>query len=360
MSRKIPQLKRIQRLKSWCGKLNWLAGRPQNIRVVAVSPGAVETEMCAWLSTEMLVMTFWERLAGAFPEGLLYDVTLHETEKNSASIATRSKKEVSMTVVSVIIPTFQRPERLWFALESVAMQTYPEIEIVVVNNGGISVKNVVDRYKEVFRQPIQLITLTEPVRIAAARNRGIAAAHGEFIALLDDDDRYRPIHLEQVIKALKQTPEAALAYDDGLIMIEHTASVNSEPQIVATCCLGLPYEKERFEQDDHILVPSIVIRRAAFGAVGGFDETMAVCEDWDLLLKVRTQGTLLYVPGEIGSEYSMRILANDNISSTFDSQRYAALALLETRYNLPPLVPKTFYEVARDLGCEVIPVDVEM
>ncbi len=52
-------------------------------------------------------------------------------------------------------------------------------------------------------------------------------------------------------------------------MIEHTASVNNEPQIVATCRLGLPYEKERFEQDDHILVVSIVMRRAAFEAVGG-------------------------------------------------------------------------------------------
>jgi len=264
-----------------------------------------------------------------------------------------------MTVVSVIIPTFQRPERLWSALESVAMQTYPEREIVVVNNGGTSVENVVDRYKEIFSHSIQLITLPEPVRIAAARNRGIAAAQGEFIAFLDDDDRYRPIHLAQVIKALKQTPEAAVAYDDGLVMIEHTASVKQDPQIVATCRLGLPYEKKRFEQDDHILVASIVMRRTAFEAVGGFDETMAVCEDWDLLLKARTQGILLYVPGEIGSEYSMRILANDNTSSTFDSQRYAALALLETRYNLPPLVPKTFYDVARDLGCEVVPVEVK-
>jgi glycosyltransferase involved in cell wall biosynthesis len=262
-----------------------------------------------------------------------------------------------MTLVSVIIPTFQRPQRLWSALESVAMQTYPEIEIVVVNNGGVSVEGVVERYKETFPQLIQLITLSEPVLLGAARNRGIAAAHGDLIALLDDDDRYRPIHLEQIINALRQRSEAALAYDDGLILIEHTASVNDEPHIVATCRLGLPYEKDRFEQDDHILVPSIVMRRAAFEAVGGFDETMDICEDWDFLLKLRTQGTLLYVPGEIGSEYSMRILANDNMSSTFDNRRYAALALLETRYNLPPLVPKTFYDVARDFGCEVIPVN---
>lgn len=264
-----------------------------------------------------------------------------------------------MTLVSVIVPTFQRPQRLWSALESVAMQTYPEIEVVVVNNGGVSVESVVGRYKETFPQPIQLITLTEPVLLGAARNRGIAAAHGELIALLDDDDRYCPVHLEQVIKALKQPSEAVLGYDDVLILIEHTASVNDEPKIVATCRFGLPYEEERFKQDDHIVPNAMVMWRSVFEAVGGFDEYMDVCEDWDFLLKLRTQGKFLYVPGEIGSEYSMRILANDNMSSTFDGRRYAALALLEARYNLPHLVPKTFYDVARDLGCEVIPVEVE-
>jgi len=64
------------------------------------------------------------------------------------------------------------------------MQTYPAIEIVVVNNGGIAVEDVVERYKQTFSQPIQLITLTEPVQLGAARNRGVAAAHGELIALL--------------------------------------------------------------------------------------------------------------------------------------------------------------------------------
>jgi glycosyltransferase involved in cell wall biosynthesis len=237
------------------------------------------------------------------------------------------------------------------------MQTYPEVEIVVVNNGGVSVENVIERYKETFPQPIQLLTLTEPVQLGAARNRGIAVAHGELIALLDDDDRYRPIHLEQVITALKQAPRTALAYDEGLILLEDTASVDDEPHIVATCRFGFAYEKERFEQDDYILPNSIVMWRAACEAVGGFDETMGVSEDWDFLLKLRTQGTFLYVPGAIGSEYSMRILANDNTSSTFDSRRYAELALLETRYNLPHLVPKTFYDVACDFGCEVVPVE---
>ncbi len=260
-----------------------------------------------------------------------------------------------MTLVSVIIPTFQRPERLCFALESVAMQTYPDIEIVVVNNGGISVENVIERYKKTFPQTVQLLTLTKPVLLGAARNRAISVAHGELIALLDDDDRYRSGHLEQVITGLKNAPEAVLAYDDALILIDHATNTSEEPQIVATCRLGLPYDAVRFEQDDHILPTSMVIRARAFKAVGGFDEKMEVCEDWDFLLKLRSQGTFLYVPGEIGSDYSMRILTNDNMSSTFDSNRYAALALLETRYNLLPLIPKTFYDVARDLGCEVIP-----
>ena len=269
-------------------------------------------------------------------------------------------EEVYMPLVSVIIPTFQRPKRLWSALESVAAQTYPNVEIVVINNGGVSVEDVVERYREAFPQPVRLITLMEPVLLGAARNRAIARARGEFIALLDDDDRYRPIHLEQTMKALKQAPEAALAYDDGLILVDNSTHVNAEPRIVATCRLGLPYDKQRFEQDDYILPTSIVMRRTSFEAVGGFDEELKVCEDWDFLLRIRSQGILLYVSGEIGSEYSLRIVANDNMGSVFDQNRYTTLSLLEARHHLPRLVPKTFYDVARDHGCEVVPVKISL
>jgi len=70
------------------------------------------------------------------------------------------------------------------------------------------------------------------------------------------------------------------------------------------------------------------MQRRVFNAIGGFDGSLEVCEDWDLLLRLRDHGSFLYVPGEIGVEYSMRITARDNYSSTFDNRRRAALDLL--------------------------------
>jgi len=260
-----------------------------------------------------------------------------------------------MTLVSVIIPTFQRPQRLWQALESVGSQTYSAVEIVVINNGGKSVDDIIARYRQTHKHPIKLVEVSEPQTIGTARNMGVSVANGEFIGLLDDDDRYRPTHLERLVNVLKQEQDTALVYDDALILIEDS-NVNDDPHVIASCRLGLPYEKQRFEQDGYILTSAIVMQRKVFNAISGFDGSLEVCEDWDLLLRLRDQGSFLYVPGEIGVEYSMRITARDNYSSTFDHRRRAALDLLESRYNLPPLAPKTFYDVAHDLGCEVIPI----
>ncbi len=261
-----------------------------------------------------------------------------------------------MTLVSVITPTFQRPQRLWQALESAGGQTYSDVEIVVINNGGASVESIIARYRQKYKHPIKLVELSEPQTIGTARNIGVSVANGEFIGLLDDDDRYRPTHVERLVNVLKQEQDAALAYDDALILVEDSPNVDNEPHVIASCRLGLPYEKQRFEQDDYILTSAIVMRREAFDAINGFDSPLEFCSDWDLLLRLRDQGSFLYVPGEIGVEYSMRIMARDNYGSTFGSRRRAALDYLMSHYNLPPLVPKTFYDVARDLGCEVIPV----
>ncbi|QBD74768.1 glycosyltransferase family 2 protein [Ktedonosporobacter rubrisoli] len=263
-----------------------------------------------------------------------------------------------MSLVSVILVTFERPARLWQALESVGMQTYDQVEVVVINNGGTSVEALIDRYQQLFRRPIQLITLRYPQRLPVARNVGIASAQGEIIAFLDDDDRYRPGHLERLHQALEQRPDAILVYDDTLILIEDTVGRDEKPHVIATCRLGLPYDQKRFEHDSYIPPSALALRRKVLEDCGGFDRHLDHVEDWELLLRIRKYGAFLYVPGEIGIEYSLR-LSGDNRGSSFDQSRLACLDVLTKRYNLSPLVPKTFYDVARDLGCEVIPTEQE-
>src|SRR5262249_17334535 len=103
-------------------------------------------------------------------------------------------------------------------------------------------------------------------------------------------------------------------------------------------------------QDDFIVPSSIVFSRKAFEAAGRFDEALLITEDWDFFLRLRDRGHLLYVDGEIGVDYSLRLATGGNASRVFDAQRGAVLDLLSKRYGLPRLAPKTFHDVALDLG----------
>jgi len=261
--------------------------------------------------------------------------------------------------VSVILNTQRRPHRLWHALSSVGMQTYPAVEVIVVNDGGPSVAEVVERYRAVYGRPISYVELTERRGLAAARNAGIAAAAHDLIALLDDDDRFRPLHLAQTVRALLASSEVALAYDTVELQLEAVTEDDGDPEIVATCCFGLHYDKAVFDQDDFIVPSSIVFSREAFEAVRRFDEALLITEDWDFFLRLRDYGRLLYVDGEIGVDYSLRLATAGNASSIFDAQRRAVLDLLSKRYGLPYLEPKTFRDVALDLGFTFTPVAQE-
>jgi glycosyltransferase involved in cell wall biosynthesis len=262
-------------------------------------------------------------------------------------------------LVSVIIPTYSRPLRLAEALASVAAQEYPAVEIVVVNDDGISVEDVIARFRDQHPVPVTLVNLPRNSGIAVSRNAGASRATGAYLALLDDDDRFRATHLGNLVRAMERDHDAVLAYDDTLIQLQDNQASDEVIHITAICRFGLPYDKAKFDVDDFIVTSACLMRSQDFMAVGGFDESLRYCEDWDLLLRLRERGSFVYVPGEIGIDYSMRMGANDHAGNVFDEQRRAALDYLSQRYGLPPLVPKNFLDVALGLGFQVTPVSGE-
>src|SRR4030042_5054891 len=130
-------------------------------------------------------------------------------------------------LVSVIVPTYNRPEMLVDCLKSIQYQTYKNVETIVVNDGGVDVKKIIDP----LNQQIKITSLEHPANrgMAAARNTGIAVARGKYIAYLDDDDSYLPHHVATQVDFL-QNNDCKVAYTDA--HRAHIKTVNGRDAVI--------------------------------------------------------------------------------------------------------------------------------
>ena len=113
-----------------------------------------------------------------------------------------------LPLVSVILITYNRPNLLETAIGSVLDQTYEEYEVVVVNDGGQDVSEIIEKFDD---PRITYIHSQDNLGPAGARNVGINASRGRYIAYLDDDDRYYPTHLETLVQAIESS-QTRVAY----------------------------------------------------------------------------------------------------------------------------------------------------
>jgi glycosyltransferase involved in cell wall biosynthesis len=131
-------------------------------------------------------------------------------------------------LVTIITPTFNRPELLFQAVESVTKQTYRSIEHIIVGDNcpmleTIEVKEKLFRLNPALRltnlKPGEPITYG-PARIARVRNAGIDLTNGDFIAHLDDDNTFDADHVEGLLEAFNNCPEAVMTFSYRKLLIE--------------------------------------------------------------------------------------------------------------------------------------------
>jgi O-antigen biosynthesis protein len=179
-------------------------------------------------------------------------------------------------LVSVIVPTRNRPAMLRDALQSILNQTYQNREIVVVNDGGEPVAPVL--------QSVRVIDMKTSVGPAAARNAGIAAAKGEVLAFLDDDDCYRPEHLALLVERM----HTGFAYTAAELVHERLADGRRIETGRQAFMGGLRYSRLLLLVRNFIPINTWGVRREVFAKAGGFDEALHYLEDWDFLLRLST------------------------------------------------------------------------
>lgn len=194
-------------------------------------------------------------------------------------------------VVSVIIPTYKHRDFIWQTLESVWVQTFRELEIIVIDDGSP------DDTAQMLRPLAQegRIRLIEQPNAgqAAARNKGIEAARGEFVALLDDDDLWPSDKLQWQVEALRARPEAVLAY--GYTRAFGTAFGEPVDWISPHENAPQGQVRDRFVRSNPIMSPGqALIRADVLHALGGLDLRIWGADDWDLYIRLAARGEFVY------------------------------------------------------------------
>lgn len=237
-------------------------------------------------------------------------------------------------LISVIMPCFNAEQHLQQSINSVFNQTYPNLELIVINDGSSDgslqiLKSLSDSRITVLDQPNSGVCKT--------RNRGILAANGDFIAFLDTDDSWHPECLSKLYQALLDDKSATLAYCGWQNVGLPGGS-------------GQPYVPPDYETMDKLAklfnnclwpIHACLNRKQVIIEAGLFDESLLTSEDFLLWLKIGTKYKLTRVP-EVLAFYHF----HDGVQATQNKERialnhwYAQQKFLQQNPEIIPILGK--------------------
>ena len=193
--------------------------------------------------------------------------------------------------VSVVVPAFQAEDRIGRCLARLGEQTFRDFEVVVVNDGSTDGTSDVVRQLASTDPRIRLVEQAN-AGIAAARNRGVEASHGQWLAFLDDDDLWHRDKLALQIARLEAMPGAAAVSC-------LSALVDLQGRLLGWQLGGMPegnVYREMLEWDMVSGGSVAVVGRTPFEAAGGFDASLPDRADWDLWIRLARQHPFTTVP----------------------------------------------------------------
>ena len=232
-----------------------------------------------------------------------------------------SEKSPKDPLVSVIIPAYNASEFIGETLDSVFAQTFTDFEVILINDGSPDT-DALERTLQSYSSNLHYIK-QENRGAAAARNTGLRAACGEFVAFLDADDTWFPSFLEKQMDFL-DSKKADFIFCDALLFGESPLTGRTFMQVQPP---GGEVTPERLLAIDvTVLTSTVVSRKAPILEVGLFDESLRRGHDFDLWLRLAKLG--------IRFAYSREVLARHRIvesglSGGTISQLQRTLAVLE-------------------------------
>jgi glycosyltransferase involved in cell wall biosynthesis len=222
--------------------------------------------------------------------------------------------------VSVIIPTYNRAQRLGKAIDSVLAQSHQDFELIVVDDGS---EDNTDELIENYNSDIVYIR-QENSGAAAARNRGIEKARYNLLAFLDSDDWFAENKLKTQIEAMNRNPSCLIShtneiwYRNGQILNQKLKHKKSSGDIFAQslelCAVGMS---------------TIMIHKEIFDRYGFFDEGYPCCEDYEFWLRISAEEKFLLVEEPLTSKDGGR---DDQLSAIYRTgmDKFRIKAIMKT------------------------------
>jgi len=201
-------------------------------------------------------------------------------------------------LVSVLMTTYNRRLTLQRAVESVLRQSYGKLELIIVNDGGEDVADIVEGFRD---ERLRYIPLAENRGKSAALNEAVRRSTGPVVAYLDDDDRFLPHHLATAVEALAQASSRRLIYT-GAVEVRCTRK-GGDVRIAGRKVCSHEFDRSILQRvDNNIPNLSVVHRRELFDRAGLYDESLPCLEDWDLLRRFCACTDFHHVP-EVTGEF---------------------------------------------------------
>ena len=194
-----------------------------------------------------------------------------------------------MSTISVIIPAYNAEHTIEETIKSVLKQTFPDFEIIVIDDG--SSDRTLDIVREIADPRLKYFCYKNG-GVATARNRGISHATGEFITFLDADDMWTSDKLKLQLEALQKYPEAGVAYSWTYFL--------HEKEHLSYADTSSFYEGNVYAE---LLIKNFLhsgsnplIRKQAINTIGLFETTLVPCEDWDFYIRLSSIYPFALIP----------------------------------------------------------------
>ena len=238
--------------------------------------------------------------------------------------------------ISVIIPTYNRKHTLQRAIDSVLAQTFKPFEIIIVDDGS---KDGTKEWLLLNYPSVQYIH--QPNNgVSSARNKGIQISQGSWIALLDSDDEWMPEKLEYQSRFLEMNRDSSFCHTNE-IWIRNGVRVNQMKKHkkyggdIFRYCLDIC----------RISPSSSIIKKDVFEEVGTFDESLTVCEDYDLWLRVTAKFNILFLDEPLIKKYGGHL---DQLSRVPEGIEQYRIRSLEKILSMG-LLTETQFRSAKDM-----------